>query len=62
MNNELTYEMAIKRLQEIVAILDKNDVTLDEALKLFEEGTNLTAFCNEKLRTAKAKIVEVEKE
>ena len=62
MNNELTYENAVKRLEEILALLEKNDVSLDESIKLFEEGTKLTAFCNEKLENAKQKITEISKD
>ena len=60
--NEMTYEKATSRLDEIVNILEKNDVSLDESLKLFEEGTKLTAFCTEKLNSAKAKINVINKE
>lgn len=59
---ELTYEQAISRLEEIVGILEKNEVSLDEALSLFEEGTKLTSFCTDKLKNAKAKITEITKE
>lgn len=59
---ELTYEQAISRLEEIVGILEKNEVSLDEALALFEEGTKLTSFCADKLKYAKAKITEINKE
>ena len=59
--DNLTYETAVKRLEEIVSLLEKNDVSLDEALELFEEGTKLTKFCSEKLSTAKQKITEIEK-
>lgn len=59
---ELTYEQAISRLEEIVGILEKNEVSLDEALLLFEEGTKLTSFCADKLKNAKAKITEINKE
>lgn len=59
---ELTYEQAISRLEEIVGILEKNEVSLDEALTLFEEGTKLTSFCADKLKNAKAKITEINKE
>lgn len=62
MNEELTYEKAMNRLEEIVSLLEKNDVTLDDSIKLFEEGTRLTAFCSEKLKNAKAKITLAEKE
>lgn len=62
MNEELTYEKAMNRLEEIVSLLEKNDVSLDDSIKLFEEGTRLTAFCSEKLKNAKAKITFAEKE
>lgn len=62
MNEELTYEKAMTRLEEIVLLLEKNDVSLDDSIKLFEEGTRLTAFCSEKLKNAKAKITLAEKE
>lgn len=55
-DKELTYEDAIKRIEEIVAILDKNESPLDESVKLFEEGTHLTSFCLEKLKSAEQKI------
>lgn len=59
---EMTYEQAISRLEEIVSILEKNEVSLDEALELFEEGTKLTSFCADKLKNVKAKITEINKE
>ena len=59
---EMTYEQALSRLEEIVAVLEKNDISLDDSLKLFEEGTKLTAFCTEKLNNAKAKINLINKE
>ena len=62
MNEELTYEKAMIRLEEIVSLLEKNDVSLDDSIKLLEEGTRLTAFCSEKLKNAKAKITLAEKE
>ena len=62
MSNELTYEQAVKRLDEIVSLLEKNDISLDEALSLFEEGTKLTSFCSKKLSEAKQKITEIRKD
>lgn len=59
---EMTYEKAILRLEEIVSSLEKNEVSLDESLKLFEEGTKLTAFCADKLKNAQQKITELAKE
>lgn len=59
---EMTYENAIARLEEIVTALEKNEASLDESLKLFEEGTKLTAFCADKLKNAQQKITELTKE
>lgn len=60
--DNLTYEQAIRRLEEIVTTLESNETSLDDALKLFEEGTRLTSFCNKKLNEAKQKITEIEKD
>ena len=61
MDKELNYEQAINRLEEIVGILEKNEVPLDEALSLFEEGTKLSRQCAKLLEEAKQKITEIEK-
>ncbi len=58
---DMTYEKAIKRLEEIVEQLDSGKLSLDESLKLFEESTALTAFCNSSLENAKLKITELSK-
>ena len=57
----MTYEKAIERLEEIVSLLEKNETSLDDSMKLFEEGTKLSAFCAEKLKSAQQKITELEK-
>ncbi len=61
MAKEITYEEAVKRLEEIVTLLEKNEATLDESMKLFEEGTKLAAICNKKLNDAKQKITIINK-
>ncbi len=45
MKKNLSYEAAMARLEEIVARLGGH-ATLDETLKLFQEGTELAAFCD----------------
>lgn len=59
---EMTFEKAMARLEEIVALLEGGTCTLDESLKLFEEGTKLTAFCSESLKNAEQKIVQLTQE
>ena len=61
-NSEMTYEQAVTRLEEIVVLLEKKETPLDDSIKLFEEGTKLAAFCNEKLSAAMQKITELTKE
>ena len=56
---DMTYEQAMTRLEQIVALLESGRCTLDESLKLFEEGTKLTAYCAEQLKNAEQKIVKL---
>ncbi len=55
----MTYETALKRLEEIAEKLDSGSLSLDESLKLFEESTKLTIFCNSCLEKAKLKITKL---
>lgn len=53
---DITFEQAMSRLEQIVAALEGGRCTLDDSLKLFEEGTRLTAFCSKQLKEAEQKI------
>ena len=59
MDKEMTFEQAMKRLEEIAAIIQKNECTLDEGLKLYEEGLKLAAFCDEKLTVFQNRLNEL---
>ena len=61
MADKMTYEKAMARLEAIVAKLDEGSLSLDESIKLFEESTKLTAFCNSCLEKAKLKVTELSK-
>lgn len=61
MNRKMSYEEALSKLKEIVARLENGEETLDNSLKLFEEGAKLSAFCYEKLQNAEQKITEITK-
>ena len=56
MATEMTFEAAMSRLEQIVATLESGRCTLDDSMKLFEEGTKLTAFCSKSLAAAEQKI------
>lgn len=57
--NEISLEAAMVRIEEILKLLDSQGGTLDESLALFEEGTSLVRFCNDKLQQAKLRVKEV---
>lgn len=56
---EMTYEKAIKKLEEIVAKLEDGSATLEESMELFEEGSKLAFFCNEMLNTTEQKFTQL---
>ena len=51
-----------KRLEEIVSILENDETSLDESLKLFEEGVNISKELNDKLLEVKGKIEVIKKD
>ena len=53
---ELKFESALARLEEIVSSLDGGKCDLDKSLELFEEGVSLVKFCTEKLDGATQKV------
>ena len=53
---KMTYEEAVTRLSEIVSALEGGEATLEESLRLFEEGAQLSTFCYETLSNARQKI------
>lgn len=56
MDEKLTFEQAMVRLEQIVAKLESGKCPLDESIALFEEGTRLTGFCRQSLDAAEQKI------
>lgn len=56
---KITFEQAIGRLEEIVRALEKGDGTLDEAMKLFEEGSKLAERCSAMLDKAEQKVTQL---
>lgn len=53
---ELTFEDAMKRLESIVETLGGGNLSLEDSLKMFEEGMELCKFCNKKLDEAEYKV------
>ena len=59
MEKELTFEKAMKRLEEIVNALENGTVSLDDSLKLFEEGIKLTKYCENELKNIENKASKI---
>ncbi|HMC81883.1 MAG TPA: exodeoxyribonuclease VII small subunit [Candidatus Polarisedimenticolia bacterium] len=53
---KLRFEEALSGLERIVRDLERGDLPLDDALKLFEEGVRLSRFCSVRLDEAEKKI------
>lgn len=56
---DVTFEDALARLEKIVERLHRDDVPLDEAVTLFQEGTRLTTKCDELLSSAELRIQQL---
>ncbi len=59
MNDVSDFETKIKRIEEIVSILEKGGIPLAESLHLYEEGIEAVSSCMETLKSAKMKIEKV---
>ena len=56
MKEDLNFEEAMKKLEEIATELEKNDIDLDTSVAKFEEGMKLSKQCSEMLEQAEKKI------
>lgn len=50
MDENMSFETALARLNEITNLMQRSDTSLDDSLKLFEEGIKLSKYCSEKLQ------------
>ena len=55
-SKELNFENSMKRLNEIVEKIEAGELSLDESLKLYEEGVRLSQGCMKRLEHAQQKI------
>lgn len=52
-------EESLKRLKEIVDKLNSGELNLEESLKLFEEGSLISAKCYDYLKKSEQKVIEI---
>jgi exodeoxyribonuclease VII small subunit len=56
MKKSQNFEQAMKRLEEISQILEGGEISLEESIKLYQEGTKLIEFCQGKLDEAQKMV------
>ena len=54
-----SFEDNMQRLEQIVHIIEKGDVSLEESLKLFQEGTKLVGKCQIMLDQAQLEVTQI---
>ncbi|WP_026167308.1 exodeoxyribonuclease VII small subunit [Balneola vulgaris] len=54
-----SFEEALKELETIVSQLEDESITLEQSVKLYEEGVKLSRFCSEILNDAELRIEQV---
>ncbi len=56
---ELSFEDALKRLEEIVRLLERGEAPLDQSIELYQEGDRLKRHCEARLKAAQARIEQI---
>ena len=55
----LSFEDALRRLEEIVRTLEKGEAPLDQSIELYQEGDRLKRHCEARLKDAQARIEQI---
>lgn len=55
---KLTFEQVLTKLEEVVKQLEDKNISLDEAVKLYNEGLELSKLCYEELKASEKLIIE----
>ena len=57
--DNITFEQAMSRLEEIIAALENNQITLEKSVDLFQEGIKLSKICSDKLAGIEDKVAKI---
>lgn len=57
----LSFETALKELEELTQKLESGQAGLEDSIKLFERGSELKAFCEGRLQAAQMKLEQIVK-
>lgn len=56
---KMSFEDALKELEEIVAKLERGDVDLEESISIYERGAELKKHCETRLKSAELKVKQI---
>lgn len=59
MEQKLPFKQSMSRLEEIIAALEKNEIELEDAIALFEEGLQLVNSCDSQLKNFENRVQEL---
>jgi len=57
--DQLSFEAALKELEEIVTKLEQGEVDLEESIQFYERGQKLKAHCEAKLKAAEGRLEKI---
>ncbi|MGR3570257.1 exodeoxyribonuclease VII small subunit [Brevirhabdus sp.] len=57
--SEMTFEAAMKELEQVVGQLEHGDVALEDSIRLYERGAELKKRCEQKLKEAEEKVASI---
>ena len=55
----MTFEQALNRLEEIVQLLEKDTTSLDQSVDLFQEAIQLSNYCSKKINNVEDKVAKI---
>lgn len=59
MSNNMNFEQALTRLEDIVKKLESGNVSLDESIEIYQEGITLSQQCSAMLEEAEGKVMSI---
>ncbi|GIN60591.1 exodeoxyribonuclease 7 small subunit [Robertmurraya siralis] len=59
MEEKMTFEEAMKNLEDIVEKLEEGDVPLEEAIAIYRKGMELSKLCHDKLKDVEEQLTQI---
>lgn len=60
--DDLTFEQAFKRLDDVAKKLEAGGLSVEDSVRLYEEGVALAKMCNQRLDSAELKIATLQRD